>query len=250
MKSLQVPGKRWLSMGVLSLMAWMAVMGLLALAQEPPVAPQSSPEESQAIEDAQTLRDQRVPKARVSREKAIEMVQAAGWMQADAHGNFQSQRSLSRAELATVLTKAFQLDSRKSAMGQAESLKDVPANHWAAPSIETVMRLGIMKGYRPGYFYPNQHINRAEALSIMAQAYGVQQYDDETLDTILAPYSDANQIPAWARKALVTALKSGFIDVDDSGSLNPLKPMTRGDMAYALGQYLKRLEESARPNLN
>jgi hypothetical protein len=250
MKSLQVPGKRWLSLGVLSLMAWMAVMGLLALAQESPTDQQPATEPSQSVEDAQVRRDQRVPKAKISREEAIEMVQAAGWMQPDLKGNFQSQRPLSRAELATVLTKAFQLDSRKSNAEQPETLKDVPTNHWAAPSIETVMRLGIMKGYRPGYFYPNQRINRAEAFSIMAQAYGVQQYDDETIDTILAPYSDAGQIPAWARKALVTALKSGFIDVGDSGSLSPLKPMTRGDMAYALGQYLKRLEESARPALN
>ncbi len=250
MKSLQVPGKRWLSLSVLSLMGWMAVMGLFALAQEPSTAQEAPAVPSQTVDDSQTLRDQRVPITKISREKAIEMVQTAGWMQADAKGNFQPQHPLSRAELATVLTKAFQLDSRKSAVDQAVVLKDVSANHWAAPSIETVIRLGIMKGYRPGYFYPNQRINRAEALSIMAQAYGVQQYDDETITSILTPYPDAAQIPVWAKKALVTALKSGFVDVAEGARLNPLKPMTRGDMAYALGQYLNRLQESARPNLN
>lgn len=250
MKSLQVPGKRWLSLSVLSLMACMAVMGLLALAQESSPTETPALNQSQGEEDAQVLRDQRVPKAKVSPEKAIQMVQSAGWMQADAKGNFQPQRPISRAELATVLTKAFQLDSRKSVVAPVETLKDVPADHWAAPSIETVMRLGIMNGYRPGYFYPNQRINRAEALSIMAQAYGVQQYDDETINTILAPYPDAAQIPDWARKAMVTALKSGFVDVSEGGKLNPLKPMTRGDMAYALGQYMNRLQESARPSLN
>lgn len=259
MKSLQVPGKRWLSLSVLSLLGWMTVMGLFALAQESPPQTSNQPQESraseasgesaQSVEEAQIHRDQRLPHLKVSREKAIEMVQTAGWMQADPQGDFQPQRVLTRAELATVLTKAFRLDSRKGAVEQTESLKDVPANHWAAPSIETVLRLGIMSGYRPGYFYPNQRVNRAEALAIMAQAYGVQQFDDTTLDTILAPYPDASQIPAWARKAWVTALKSGFVDVTEGGKLNPRKAMSRGDMAFALGQYLNRLQESARPNL-
>ena len=128
-------------------------------------------------------------------------------------------------------------------------LKDVPSTYWAAPAINTVVRLGVMKGYRDNLFYPNQQVDRAEALAIFAQAYGVQQYDDETVKVILSQYPDASALPDWSRKAMATALKNGFVDVDQSREIRPMQPMTRGDMAYALAQYLYRLNPTEKPAL-
>src|ERR1044072_10024972 len=107
-----------------------------------------------------------------------------------------------------------------------------------------------MQGYRDGFFYPAQKVSRAEALAILAQAYGVYQYDPNTVDTILSNYPDARLIPPWARKAVATSLKNGFVDVDPKAKIRPLQPMTRGDMAYALSQYLNHLRESEQPNLH
>ncbi|WP_373531063.1 S-layer homology domain-containing protein [Vampirovibrio sp.] len=193
---------------------------------------------------SQTERDQRVTPPTTTQAEAIEAVKKAGLMQGDKKGNFHPEKALSRAELAAILSKTFKLETRKAMNPEVEPLKDVSADYWAAKDIDTVMRLGIMKGYRDGYFYPEQRVSRSEALSIFAQAYGVQQYDDATVKTILAPYPDAAQIPDWAEKAMATTLKSGFVDVSATGKIHPLKPMTRGDMAFALGQYLNRLHQS------
>lgn len=200
--------------------------------------------------DTQVERDQRVTPPVVTKAEAIEAVKQAGLMRGDKKGDFHPEKALSRAELAAILNKTFKLDTRKAVTPQAEALKDVPANYWAATDINTVIRLGIMKGYKDGYFYPEQRISRSEALSIFAQAYGVQQYDDATVKTILAPYPDAAQIPDWAEKAMATTLKNGFIDVPPAGKIRPLQPMTRGDMAFALGQYLNRLHESEQKTLH
>lgn len=200
--------------------------------------------------DAQTERDQRVTAPTVTQAEAIEVVKKSGLMLGDKKGNFHPEKALSRAELASILNKTFKLNTRKAVSPQTEVLKDVPADYWAAQDIDTVIRLGIMKGYRDGYFYPEQRISRSEALSIFAQAYGVQQYDDATVKTILAPYPDAVQIPDWAEKAMATTLKNGFVDVSSTGKIYPLKPMTRGDMAFALGQYLNRLHPSEQPTLH
>jgi hypothetical protein len=225
----------------------------------PPEQMSSLPAASQADEtmvkevvggDSQIERDQRVTAPTLTQAEAIAAVKKSGLMLGDKKGNFHPEKPLSRAELASILNKTFNLDTRKVLHSKTEALRDVPADYWAAQDIETVMRLGIMKGYRDGYFYPEQRMSRAEALSIFAQAYGVQQYDDATVKIILAPYPDASQIPDWAEKAMATTLKNGFVDVPTTGKIDPLKPMTRGDMAFALGQYLNRLHQSEQRTLH
>ncbi len=221
-----------------------ALSGLLSTASlaqnEPTVAPTAPVVEG----DSQTQRDQRVIPPSLNRAEAIAKVQEAALMKGDKDGKFHSERALSRAELASILVKAFNLDKRQAVHPDTEVLKDVPATYWASDDIHTVLRLGIMKGYRDNLFCPEQRITRAEALAIFAQAYGVQQYDDTTVKTILSTYPDSASIPDWARKAMATTLKNGFVDVQPASKIRPQQPMTRGDMAFALGQYLNRLHES------
>lgn len=176
-------------------------------------------------------------------------VQQAGLMHGYPDGKFHPERGLTRGELASILSKAFKLQQRQP-VADAPVLKDVPVGYWAASDIQLAVSRGIMRGYRDGFFYPEQRISRAEALAILAQAYGVYQYDDLTVESILSHYPDSGQVPEWARKAMATSLKYGFVDVEPKQNLRPLQPMSRGDMAYALNQYLTRLHESEQPMLH
>jgi hypothetical protein len=106
--------------------------------------------------------------------------------------------------------------------------------------MQTVLKTDIMKGHRGNMFFPNQKVTRAEGLEIFAQAYGVFQFPDQTINEILTPYPDAATIPNWARKAITTVITEGFINTGAQGNIQPLLPMTRGDMAYLLGKYLQR----------
>ncbi|MBD2103666.1 S-layer homology domain-containing protein [Leptolyngbya sp. FACHB-261] len=174
----------------------------------------------------------------------IEQVVAARLMTPYQDGNFHPERFISRAELASILVKTFQLDKRVAASRESlVQVPDVPTNHWAYNDIQTVLKTGIMRGYRGNLFFPNQNINRAEAFSIIAQAYGVFQFPDQTVRTILARYPDASQIPGWAQKSMATALYVGLVNTDERGNIVPANPMTRGDMAYALSQYLNIPEQ-------
>lgn len=175
---------------------------------------------------------------------AIERVVSAGLMNNDADGQFHSQRLISRAELAAILVEAFRLDQRAAATQEnLVEVQDVPSSHWAFNDIQTVLKTGIMRGYRGNMFFPNQKVNRAEAFAIFAQAYGVYQFPDNTVAEILAPYPDAASIPTWARKSLATALNEGFVNTDAQGNINPLQPATRGDLAYTLSQYLQKQQQ-------
>jgi hypothetical protein len=170
----------------------------------------------------------------------IAEVTAVGWMNSYPDGKFREDVVLSRAELASILVKAFQLDQRQPLQANLVQLQDVPKSHWAYNDIQTVLRNGIMSGYREGRFFPEQRVTRAEAFSIIAQAYGVFQFPEETISEILAPYPDATEIPSWARKSMATALYEGFVNLQTDRQIAPLDPMTRGDVAYALGVYLRR----------
>ena len=147
-----------------------------------------------------------------------------------------------------MLVKTFDLDTRQASIEKEDFvIQDVSSSHWAAESIQIVLKTEVMNGYRDGMFFPNQRVNRAEALAIFAQAYGVFQFPENSINQLLAPYPDAGEIPEWAKKSIATALYEGFVNTDANNNIKPLDPMTRGDMAYALSQYLERQEGKTAP---
>ncbi|MBD2297804.1 S-layer homology domain-containing protein [Nostoc sp. FACHB-190] len=174
---------------------------------------------------------------------SIQQVIAAKWMTNSPDGNFYPERLVSRAELASIMVKVFRLDKRQAVSQENVVIADVPASNRAFNDIQIVLKTDIMKGYRGNLFFPNQRVTRAEALAIFAQAYGVFQFDDDSVNEILASHPDAKSIPAWARRAIATVVSEGFVKTDSQGNLSPLQPMTRGDMAYVLSKYLQRQQK-------
>ncbi len=168
----------------------------------------------------------------------LEEVLKANLMTPLADGEFHPKNTMSRAELATVLTRTFDLDARPET-NSMKIITDVKPDYWAYDAIEKVVSRGIMSGYRKGLFYPEQKITRAEGFAIFAQAFGVYSFKESTIDDMLNHYTDQKEIPAWARKALATAASEGFINAEKN-KIRPREPMTRGDMAYALSWWLGR----------
>lgn len=205
----------------------LGTLSLVALLQTLPVIPSVQALETSAV----------------SKEKEIQQVIKAQLMTNFPDGQFYPERLISRAELAEILVKTFHLEKRLAAKQADAFVADVPRNHRAYKDIQIVLKTDIMKGYRGNMFFPNQRITRAEALAIFAQAYGVFQFPNDTVNEILTPYPDAGSIPDWARKAIATVISEGLINIDNQGNINPLRPMTRGDMAYILSKYLLRQQE-------
>ncbi|MFN6518664.1 MAG: S-layer homology domain-containing protein [Nostoc sp. CreGUA01] len=174
---------------------------------------------------------------------SIQQVVAVKWMTNFSDGQFYPERLLSRAELAAIMVKAFRLDKRQAVSKENLAIPDVPRSHWAFNDIQTVLKTDIMKGYRGNQFFPNQKVTRAEALAIFAQAYGVFQFPDDAVDEILAVHPDQKSIPSWARKAIATVVTEGFLNTDAQNNISPLRPVTRGDMAYVLSKYLQRQKQ-------
>jgi hypothetical protein len=170
----------------------------------------------------------------------IETVLESGLMTRYPDGQFHPERGIVRAELAALLVKTFQLENRVAHTNNNPIITDVPTSHWAYRDIEIALKMGIMKGDLTGRFHPNQAVTRAEGFAIFAQAFGVLMLNDGEVNRILNSYRDGYQTPDWARQALATAIFEDLVNMADNGGLNPLQPMTREDMAYALSQYLAK----------
>lgn len=82
-------------------------------------------------------------------------------------GGFHPNDSLSRAELAALITRAKGMDTGK------HSFKDVSDNHWASKAIGACAEAGYISGYPDGSFAPDRQITRAEMVSMVNRSFKI-----------------------------------------------------------------------------
>ena len=88
--------------------------------------------------------------------EAIQAVAEAGIFTGDA-GSFNPEENLTRAQLAKVLVKSFDLQ------GTTEiSFPDVPATHWAKDDISTLYHNNVTTGYLDGNFGVNDNVTEGQ----------------------------------------------------------------------------------------
>jgi hypothetical protein len=84
-------------------------------------------------------------------------------------GNYCPDNPVSRAAFAVYLRRAFDLGG----VSGSTSFSDVPTSHWAASSIESAARAGVVEGCSLGLYCPDDTISRADAARLLASAYGL-----------------------------------------------------------------------------
>ncbi|MDX8363798.1 S-layer homology domain-containing protein [Cytobacillus sp. IB215665] len=89
--------------------------------------------------------------------KTIAAVANAGIVKGKEDGSFDPEGTLTRAQMAAILQRAYDL------VGQAGTdFKDVPVNHWAYKEISALAANGVTTGYEDQTFKPNNYVNRAQ----------------------------------------------------------------------------------------
>ncbi|MED0990789.1 S-layer homology domain-containing protein [Bacillus nitratireducens] len=83
----------------------------------------------------------------------------------DGSGNFRPKDTLTRAEMAQILTETFELQANSTA-----GFKDVPAGHWAAKAINAVGSNGISAGDGSGNFAPGLKVTREQYAQFLYKA--------------------------------------------------------------------------------
>lgn len=145
---------------------------------------------------------------------------------------FKPNLPVSRAEMATLVVKGFNLNDSSSC--PSDLFKDVPQSHWANKTIAKAVANGLMSGYPNNTFKPNQPISRAEAYSIMAKGINCPM-DECKADEVLSKYCDGDSVPGWAKIPVAKVLNNGGnADFPDASTIGANKDASRAEIASML----------------
>jgi hypothetical protein len=142
---------------------------------------------------------------------------------------FRPENSITRAELAVMVNKAFSFTNTTDI-----NFKDVKSTDWFASDIAKAKAAGYISGYPDGTMKPNQKISRQEAAVMIANA--------AKLDTSAAndlQFKDAATIGAWSRASIAAAVKAGYIKGYPDGKFLPLQSIKRSEAAAIISLAIK-----------
>ncbi|AUT00088.1 beta-Ig-H3/fasciclin [Nostoc sp. CENA543] len=153
-------------------------------------------------------------------------------------GTFKPNQSVSRAEFATMIQKAFNQQPVRQL--SASGFTDVPSNYWANAAIREAYETGFMAGYPGDVFLPNQQIPRVQAIAALASGLGLQNSNSAS-DVVGTYYADASVIPNYAVNSVAAATQANLVvNYPNVRQLNPQQSLTRAEAAALLYQALVR----------
>ena len=123
-------------------------------------------------------------------------------------GMFKPNKKVSRAEMATMVVKGYNLDT--DCTDSSLTFKDVPNNHWAHDYISKGVSENMIAGRSNDKFAPNDNITRTEALTIMSKGINCPM-DENKADEILSKYKDGSKVPCWAKEHVAKAIENGAL---------------------------------------
>lgn len=148
-------------------------------------------------------------------------------------GTFRPEQSVTRAEYAVLVQKAFDQQESQGAI----AFTDVPSGYWATPAIDAAVKQGFLKGYPDGGFQPNKEISRLQVLLSLVNGLGLPRPDQP--EEVVTLFRDSDQIPAWAVPAAGTAAESNIVvNYPALDQLKPNQATTRAEVAALIYQAL------------
>ncbi|MEH1900724.1 MAG: family 10 glycosylhydrolase [Nostoc sp.] len=159
------------------------------------------------------------------------------------NGIYRPDNSLTRAEFAAIIAKAFPTVSQKR---QYVPFVDVPTNYWAAAAIQTAYEKAFISGFPDNTFRWANRITRVEVLvSVVAGLEIATKVKPDLLSALPQIYQDSIQIPGYGRNHVAIATRTGLVaSFPNVKLLNPNLAATRADVAVIIYQALVYLGQA------
>jgi hypothetical protein len=148
---------------------------------------------------------------------------------------FEPEKPINRAEMAALISEAF---VQKPSL-ESKNFKDVAKDNAIATNIDKAVRTGFMRGYSNDVFQPEEDIPRYQVLVALVSGLKLQPTKD--VDTTLNIFTDAEELPNWARNQVAAAIENGLLVNPpglDVNNLKPNQPATRAEVAAMIHQAL------------
>ena len=129
-------------------------------------------------------------------EEAIAKLAALDTIKGYEDGTFKPENTITRAELATVITFILGLqDAADLAKDNPTKFSDVKVNEWYTGYINIAANENVIAGYPDGTFKPNEKVSYSEAVTILVNSLGLKQVVDKAGGTWPSNYmSKASQL--------------------------------------------------------
>ena len=113
-------------------------------------------------------------------EEAIAKLVALDTIEGYEDGTFKPENTITRAELATVITFILGLqDAADLAKDNPTRFSDVKVNEWYTGYINIAANENVIAGYPDGTFRPNEKVSYSEAVTMLVNSLGLKQVVDK-----------------------------------------------------------------------
>lgn len=157
------------------------------------------------------------------------------YVQGYPDGTVKPAGSITRAEVAAILFRLMDADSRSLYYATASGFRDVDSTKWYNTYVATLNNAGVITDSRTGYFRPNDAITRAELAAMLAQ-FAEKKSAAIYFSDISAGY--------WAANAIALTANLGWINGYPDGTFGPDKTVTRAELMAMVNRATGRAPES------
>lgn len=147
-------------------------------------------------------------------------------------GSFGVENNISRAEAATLLVRAMNLDTENI---ENPNFPDVKESNFFYPYIAAIFKEGIMTGDEKGNFKPTDTLTRAEMAKILVTAYELKNKGDNTFKDVSKGH--------WAYDYIGALVSNELTDGYPDGTFRADAPIKRSEFAALLVRVIQ-LDES------
>lgn len=163
----------------------------------------------------------------------VAAVTEQGLMTGVGEGLFAPADPVTRAAVVTVL---WRLEGCPQPTEGAAAFSDVtagdPASAWYLPQTAWAREAGIASGYEDGTFRGGDPVSREE-LAVFLYRYAVYK-GQPVAEGILALFTDAETVSAWAKEAMAHVVGMGLFRGDEHQKLTPQGRASRAELAVIL----------------
>lgn len=155
-------------------------------------------------------------------------------------GVYEPDRSITRAEFATIVVRALGLAQATEESG----FSDVSLADWFNGYVGTATEYGLITGYDSTSYCPNETITREQAMAILERAIkktglGVTLTDGEIV-SLLDAYMDGSAVSVYAKTSVAACLKTGVVNGSSATTLSPQGFVTRAEVAVMVQRLLQK----------
>lgn len=152
-------------------------------------------------------------------------------LKGDPSGTFRPDDPITRGAFAGILDRFFHYRY----VSDPTVFTDIAGNYWETE----VLKLHAADVYRGSgtRAMPDDSITRAQAVTMLTRAFHMTT--PETVDEL--PFTDADQVPDYARGAVYVMHEAGYISGDLNGKFHPEDPITRVQFVSILSRMVEVL---------